>query len=427
MRFIRLLILFLAIFAIPFAYVIYDRTLHKSEISIATGGKSGGYYATALKYKKILKNYGIDLKLITTNGSIDAQNRLINSKVDYAFVQGGTQIKDRGIKALANIAYEPIWVFVRDKNISKLNQLFKKRVAVGKIGSGVWPVAKNLLNELGIDENNTKLLHLSNSDAAKKLQEAKIDAMFYVASPNAKIVKELLLDDNISLLNFQDANTFRQYFLKKSQDFQILKLFESSFDLKEHSPKDDHTLLAKHTILATKSASDDMTRLMMKVVDEVHKGAGIFHKEGTFPNSSMLPFPQDDAAREYFSQKSHFYEEHFDYWTAQSLNRLHDFVLLYILPILTIFAFFVEVIMPTIEWIHRKKIIKWYDKINALDTGIEHLSVEEAKKKKAILEDILHEVRNQDDIPPSHMEEFYSLQNQIANILNDLQKQIDGE
>jgi len=425
MRFIKLFVIFLLIAAIPVVFVLKDRTLYKKEIAIATGGKGGGYYASALKYKKILAKDGINLKIVTTSGSIEAQKRLLNKEVDFAFVQGGTEILGKDIQALANIAYEPIWVFYHDENITTLNDLIGKRIAVGKVGSGIYPVAKKLLNEMGIDKNNTDFLHMDNSDAAFELQAKTIDAMFYIASADSKIVKKLLRNSDISLINFKDAETFRQYFIKKDENFQILRLYASGIDLKESIPKETYTLLAKNTLLATIEASDDMTRLLMKVIDRVHSSPGLFHKEGTFPNSSMLAFEQHSAARDYFREKSNFYEEHFDYWTAQSLNRLHEFTLLYILPILTIFAFFVEVIIPTIDLYTRRKIIKWYDKINEIDTGIDKLSLDEARRKKVIVQAMLHHVRNQDDIPSTHMEEFYTLQNQIASIADAIQMRID--
>jgi len=425
MRFLKLIIGFLLLLAIPAIFVYIDKGAHAKEVSIATGGKGGGYYAFAKQYKEILEKDGINVKLVTTAGSIDAQNRLINGEVDYAFVQGGTEIKGKGLKALSNIAYEPIWVFYNDKNITSLNELKGKNIAVGVKGSGIYPVATNLLYEVGIDEKNSKLSTLKNSDASFSLQAKTIDAMFYVASPNSKLVKKLLSNDEISLLNFKDAPTFRQYFLNKNKDFQILTLQASGFSLKENIPATTHKLLAVNTLIADKNSSKEMTRLLMKAIEKVHNGAGIFKKENTFPNASMLEFEQDEASVDYFKEKIHFYEENFDFWTAQSLNKLHNFGMLYLLPILTLFAFFVEVIVPTLDWIKRRKIIVWYDKINDLDTGIELLTLQEARDKKIILENMLHEVRNQDDIPATHMEEFYTLQNQIINITNDVQVRIN--
>lgn len=425
MRAFKFFIGFLLLLALPVAYVYLDRSAHDTEISIATGGKGGGYYASAQKYKKLLEKDGINLKIVTTEGSIAAQQRLLKGEVDYAFVQGGTEIKDREMLALANIAYEPVWVFYNDKNITSLHDLIGKNIAVGGKGSGIYPVAKNLLNEIGIDANNSFFLHLASKDASFHLQSRTIDAMFYVASANSKLIKKLLSNSDISLLHFTDAQTYRQYFLNKNQDFQILTLQASGVDLKENIPDTTHKLLSVKTLIATVDAPKELTRLLMKAIDKTDQNAGLFQKENTFPNASMLEFEQDIASIEYFKERTHFYEENFDFWTAQSLNKLHNFVMLYLLPILMLFAFFVEVIVPTINWYASRKIITWYNKVNELDTGIEHLTLKEARAKKDILEHMLHEVRNKDDIPTSHMEEFYTLQNQIANISNDIQKRID--
>jgi len=425
MRIFKFLIGFLLLLAIPMVFVILDRMNHPKEIRIATGGKGGGYYAFALEYKKLLEKDGVTLKIITTGGSIDAQKRLLRGEVDYAFVQGGTEVQDEDIVALANIAYEPIWVFYHDKNITALSDLAGLKIAIGGKTSGIYPVAKNLLQGIGIDANNTALLTLSNAAASAQLQSKTIDAMFYVASPNSNLVKTLLNDNAISLLDFRDAQTYRQYFLHKNQDFQILTLEASGFDLKASIPANRHALLSVKTLIATTRANDEqITRLLMKTLARVHSHAGVFQKENTFPNASMLKLAQATASTQYFNEKTHFYEENFDFWTAQSLNTLHNFGMLYLLPILTLFAFFVEVIVPTIDWINRRKIIAWYDKINELDTGIELLTLKDAQTKKVILEDILRDVRNQDDIPATHMEEFYTLQNQISTILNDVEKHI---
>ena len=330
------------------------------------------------------------------------------------------------MQALANIAYEPVWVFYHDKNITSLADLRGKIIAVGGKGSGIYTVAKNLLNEVGIDVNNSTWQYLSSADASSRLEEKKIDAMFYVASANSNIVKSLLShNEDISLLHFADAQTYRQYFLHKNQDFEVLTLQASGLNLIERIPRMTHSLLSVKTLIPTIDAPKEMTRLLMKSIEKTHRDAGIFKKENTFPNASMLKFEQDSASAEYFKEKTHFYEERFDFWTAQSLNRLHEFGLLFLLPLLTLFAFFVEVIVPSINWVRRRKIVAWYDKVNDLDTGIELLTLGEAIRKKSILEELIHEVRNQDDIAASHMEEFYALQNQISNIINDVQRRIN--
>jgi TRAP transporter TAXI family solute receptor len=419
------LILFILFLSIPVLFVYVDKVDHKTKVTIATGSKSGGYYVYAKIYKELLKKEGVDLEIVTTDGSIDAQKRLISGKVDFAFVQGGTEMLGKDILALANVAYEPIWVFTHDKSISSLSDLIGLKIAVGMESSGIYPVAKKLLNANAIDMNNSYILHMSHEEAKFELQSHDIDAMFYIASANSKLVQEIMNNPDIHLLNFKNASTYQQYFLQQQQNFHILKLYIGALDLAQTIPPTAHSLLAKKTILTTINASDKLTRLMMQIAEKVHYKATMFNKENYFPNTKMLNFKQHKASIKYFENKQHFYEGFFDYWTAQSLNKLHKFGLLVLLPLLTLFAFFVEVIVPSINWYTRRKVIKWYDKVNELDTGIEKLSLKEAKIKLARLNQMMDAVRDQDDIPATHMEEFYTLQTQITNITNAVQKRID--
>ena len=421
----KLFITFLIILLIPILFVLINRTLHKDEITIAVGGVDGAYYSYALKYQKLLKKEGVDLKILTTQGSLEAQNKLLNKEADFAFIQGGTEFKDKGLFALANIAYEPVWIFYNEANITSLSEFEGKKIAIGGKESGIFPVATTLLLANKIDESNSELLHLSSSKASKQLQAKTIDAMFYVASADSKLVEKLLQAPDVRLMDFTNsADAYKQYFLKKHKGFYVLKLEAGGFDFRKNIPKTTHTLLSKKSILSTLNASDEMSRLLLKVADKVHQDAGMFHKEYTFPNAKMLKIEQHRASIEYFKEREYFYERLTDFWTAQSLNYLHNFVLIFFLPILMLFAFFVEVIVPTAHWYSRRKIVVWYDKINAIDTGIEQLSPKEAKAKREEVEQILQKVRAMDDIPAFHMEEFYALQNQISNILDDLQKMI---
>jgi TRAP-type uncharacterized transport system substrate-binding protein len=424
MKTLKFLIIFLLLLLIPVAYVYIDKSKQKKEIVIATGGVNGAYYGYATKYKKELEKEGVKVKIQTTQGSLETQELLLNHKVDFGFVQGGTEIEGKGLQALANIAYEPIWVFYTDKNITSIAQLKGKKIAVGGKKSGIYPVAMRLLTVNNIDENNSKLFYLPSGEASKKLESGEIDAMFYVAGPSAKLVQKLLKNPNIFLLNFLKADGYRQYFLKNNRDFQILHLKQGGFDILNNIPKTSYDLLSKKTIVATVDASEEMSRLLLKIIDKIHQNPGIFHTEHTFPNTSMFKIDQHPASTRYFKEKEHFYEEHFSFFIAQTLDKMHNFALLWLLPLLTLFAFFVEVVVPTIDWIARRKIIVWYDKINEIDTGIEFLTHDEAIAKRDILEDMIHKVREVDDIPPTHMEEFYTLQNQMSNIMDELKRQI---
>ena len=423
MKSLKLIFFFLLLFILPISYILIDSNWHKDSIKIAIGAKDGTYYQDALAYKEELKKEGVNLEIVPTKGSVEAQVMLLNSEVDFAFVQGGTE--NPNVLALANIAYEPIWIFHNDEKIKSLEDLKGKRIAISEKGSGIRPTAIELLNLAGINGFNSKFRNLANNEAMEQLKNNEIDVMFYIASPKGSLVPKLMMLPNIKLMSFNESEAYKQFFIRKKKNFHIVHLYANGFDIQKRIPKTEHTLLATTAILSTYKSSNDMSRLMLKVAARVHKQVGIFHKENTFPNASMFTISSHTASKEYFQEKKHYYEEKYDFWTAQSMQRLQDFTFKFILPLVTMFAFFIEVFIPAFNLYTRRQLDKWYYTINEIDTEIENLNLNDAKCKRDVVHELFLEIRRTDDIPATHMELFYTLQNQMVNVLNALDEQVD--
>jgi len=280
------------------------------------------------------------------------------------------------------------------------------------------------LRLVGIYPFNSKLLHIPSAEAYEKLKNNEIDAMFYIASAEARFLNRLMLMPRTHLLNFKAPASYRQFYLKENKHFEIVTLYQNAFNMQKQIPREDSKLLALNTLLATYNASDEMVRLMLKIANRVHKKVGVFHKETHFPNSSLLKIPQHQAAKHYFEEKTHYYENNFPFWIAQSLNKMEDYILRFILPLILLFAFFIEVMVPAMNLYSRRKIKNWYHQVNAIDNKIITVDLKHAKERREKLKNILAEMRSTDDIASTHMSDFYTLQNQIVNILDALDKRI---
>jgi len=420
MRTSKVFWIFILIILLVNLYIIINSTFHKKTISMATGSKSGAYYQYALSYKEIFASEGIHLKIIPTNGSLEAQSMLLNKEVDFAFIQGGTE--KAGILGLANIAYEPIWIFYKDQQLSSLKMLEGKRVAIGKEDSGIYPIANELLTTLNINVNSKTFQKIQSKRAVQRLKQGRLDAMIYVGSDKSSIVNELMMMEDIHLMDFEYADAYQQYSLRENEYYECLTLKKAGFHYQKHIPNKSHLMLAKTTMVGTISASDEMVRLMLKVIDKVHKKAGIFHDENTFPNTNNMKLLQHEASVEYFDKPETFLEKNVDYWTAQTMQGLYTFILFFFLPLITVFAFVVEVIIPAYMHYSRLQINKWYYQVNNIDTGLESLTQEEIESKIVDLNILLTEIRENDDIPAIHMGPFYTLQNQIVSLIDDLER-----
>jgi len=423
MNALKLSLIFIILLLLPILYILLDRNNHIKSIKIAVGDKSSAYYKDALKYKEELKKDGISLELVFTKGSIESQKKLLNSEVDFAFIKAGTE-KEK-VLALANVAYEPIWIFYNNKEISDLKSLKGKKISISTKGSGIRPIARELLNLVGINNFNSKLYFLSDKDAIKALKEKKIDVMFYISAPNSSLLNELMLIPNIHLMDFKESESYRQFFIQKHKYVHVVKLYSHAFNMRRKIPKKSHTLLATTAILVTYKSSDEMVRLMLKVAQRIHQHMGLFYDENTFPNVSMLTIKQHKASKYYFRKKSNYYEENYSFWTAQTLTKIQNIILKYVLPIVTLFGFYIEVIIPAYHLYTRRKLNSWYETINHIDTNIENLNLRDLNGQRLRLQSLLSEIRATDDIPSAHMEIFYTIQNQIVNILDDIDNRIE--
>ncbi len=423
MKTLKIVLLFIILVMLPILYIAIQSNNHKKVIKIAVGSKVDAYTQYAKKYAKEFKKEGVTLKLVETKGSVQAQEFLQNGKVDFAFVQGGTE--NPNVYALANILYEPIWIFYKGKRLNDLKDLKGKRIAICEKGSGILPVTLNLLDSVGINGFNTHFKYIPSAKAYRELKSNQIDAMFYIASADAPFLKRLMSLPHIHLLNFmRSSNSYKQFFVKRNKHFEIVTLYKNAFDMQQQIPRRDYKLLAKNTLLATYNASDKMVRLMLKIAKKVHSKVGIFHKENTFPNASQLKIKQHPASKSYFRNATNYYEEHFPYWIAETLAKVDNYFFRFILPLIALFAFFIEVVLPTFDLYGKSKINRWYNKINEIDTEILTLDLYEAKRRREQLRKILAEIRNTDEISSKHMADFYTLQNQIVNILDDVEKHI---
>src|SRR5205085_3615165 len=124
------------------------------QFVFATGQEGGAYFLFGLRYQALLAREGIDITVRPTSGSIENIHLLQTGEADVAFVQGGTgtSIDAPGLRSLASLYYEPVWIFVRKHTgIEQLADLKRCRIGIDRDGSGTREIALLLLADNGID------------------------------------------------------------------------------------------------------------------------------------------------------------------------------------------------------------------------------------------------------------------------------------
>ncbi|PLY09532.1 MAG: hypothetical protein C0626_11220 [Arcobacter sp.] len=296
---IPVLLLIVAMFVITSEFI---QPAPEKKLTIATGSKNGNYYKVAQEYKKLLEENKIEVTLINTEGSVENIQLLKDKKVDIAFVQNGIlNSKEKDIEFLANIYYEPLWIFYKNDKytIDYLIQLISKKISIGAQGSGTKDLATKLLNDNGITNENSTILTLGTDESKKMLLSGKIDAMFMVTSHDSATVKELLENPDINILSIKRAKAYGQ----KYGFMEALTLHEGTLDLYKNIPDENINLLSTSAnLLARPDVPSELIRIFLKQVKEVHKEESLFSKENQFPNLLNTTLKINKEAKQYFTK-----------------------------------------------------------------------------------------------------------------------------
>lgn len=201
-------------------FTFFSLTISPAEaatpMGIMTGGLQGTYYQFGLNLKELMKNNGIDLTVLKSNGSV--------SNVYAVYKRPGTQmgiVQSDVLAFVAKVETDPVlkkiatkmrMVFplyneeihlVGNKEITSFDELQGKNVAIGKEGSGTYLTAKLLFKVSGIQP--ARMINVGAADALTKLKEGKVDAMFYVAGYPVKLFTEQISDsDNLHVVPIEN-------------------------------------------------------------------------------------------------------------------------------------------------------------------------------------------------------------------------------
>jgi len=385
-----------------------------NTIIMTSGPKGSAFERTAEKYAKILKQKGVTLKILPSEGSVQNIKKLADpsTKVDIGFVQGSVDkdINTDRLVSLGSVSYVPLFVFYRSgSNMERLSQLTGQRIAVGEVGSGTHILSLVLLAANGIEPGgSTKLLETDSDEAAKAILSGKVDAVFLMGdSVSTDLIRQLLHSDGIRLFDFMqaDAYTRRITYLNK------IMLPKGSIDFGKGTPEHNVFLLAPTVeLIARENLHPALSDLLLETAVEVHSGPGLFRSKGEFP----APIEQEirisnDANRFYKSGKSFFYR-YLPFWLASLVNR----IIVVLVPMIVLLLPGMRLIPAIYRWRFRSRIFRWYRELLVIERDL--LTEMAPDKRKELLEklDNIEAEVNRMKVPASFADQFYVLRGHIT-------------
>lgn len=388
------------------------------HIVLATAQKGGAYFLLGLRYQALLAREGIDVTVLPTSGSVENIRLLQKGKADVAFAQGGTgtRVEAPGLRSLASLYYEPVWIFVRKgSGIARLHDLKGKRVGVDQEGSGTREIALLLLADNGIDQNGASLLPLGGEDAASALRTKKLDAAFFVISPRAPIIEEAMAVPEVHLLSIRRAPAYAL----EHRFLTVLTLPEGAMNLRLNLPSRQTVLLAPATTLVVREGFHPaLVGLLLTISQQIVGEPGMFEQAGEFPAPKFLDFPISDVANRFFRSGPPLLQRYLPFWAADSMNRMK----IILLPLITLIYPLFKLVPPTYDWRMRSRINHWYKDLQAIEDEIEAGGPDADVSSKLEELDRLEAKVGRVSVPLAYANPLYTLRTHIALLRDELRQ-----
>lgn len=382
-------------------------------VTLSSGPAGSNFESVAKRYQKIFARNGIELRIRTSEGSLDNLNRLTDTTtgVDVGMVQTGvTGTGDSSdLVSLGSVFYQPVTIFYRSpKVMQRLSELLGRRVAIGPEGSGTRFLALALLKDNGIDaQGPTKLLDLEGESARSALLNRQADAIFLTGDSAAPAtIREMLHTPGVRLYGFPQADAYVRRFSYLSK----LQIPAGAFDLGENLPPQPINMLAPTVELLTHSdLHPALIDLLIEAAIEVNGHASLLQNAGQFPTLQMHNFPLSTEAERYEKSGRSFAYRFMPFWLASLLTR----AVVVLVPIFVIVIPSLRYLPQLYNWRIRSRIHRRYGELMALER--EALGEMSAERRAAMLDrlDQIERAVVRIKMPGSHGEQLYEMREHL--------------
>jgi TRAP-type uncharacterized transport system substrate-binding protein len=418
----------LALVLLGVAYWVLDPAPPK-KVVLATGPEQGAYAEFGKRYAQVLKGYGIQVELRSTQGAAENLKllRSADSGVDLAFVQGGADETtptedpdDAPLNSLGSLFYEPVWLFYRTDSaqrilkadtLSALSQLPGWKINIGARGSGAPNLMRKLFEANKLDPATLTLLRKTSTPSVVDLLGGEIDALVFASAPESLLVQMLLQTPGIALFDFGQADAYSRRF----PFLTPVTLPRGVVDLAADMPPHDVRLVAPTaTLVARQGTHPALTQLFVQAAQQIHSGAGWFQRKGDFPRATSTEYPLAKEAQRFYANGVPVLQRYLPFWLANLVDRMWP-VLVTIVAVLIPLS---RTLPPLYQFRIRSRIFRWYAQLREVEESVGKRPANELIEQLAEIEAKVEGVT----VPLSYADELYSLRSHIQMVGNRLRQ-----
>jgi len=403
--------------AIAAAWWIVDPAPPK-RVTMATGQENSAYDAFGKQYAAALAKDDIRATLAPSLGSQDNLQRLIEGKVDIAFVQSGSagqeQARQAGLVSLGSLFTEPVWLFLRGSTkVTQLTELKGLRINLGPQGTGVPKLFEQVLGVNGVELSQIKVSALENTPATMALLDGSIDGLVFSSAPEAPLIQMLLQTPGIKLFNFAQAEAYT----RRLPFLSHVVLPRGIVDLGRDIPAQDYHLIAPTaTLVARENLHPALVELFVQAASNIHGGTGWFQQQGQFPSPRYTEIPVAPGAAKFYRDGPPLMQRYMRFWLANLFERMGVIVVALAALIIPLS----KIVPPLYVWRIRSRVYRWYGQLRAVEqTLAQSIDGRDGEGRSALCDQLLlrlDEIEagvNQMSIPLAFADSLYGLRNHI--------------
>ena len=415
----------LALVLLTLAYWWLDPNPPK-QVTLATGPGQSAYAEFGSRYAKALAQNGIEVRLISSEGSSANLQLLREGKADLGFVQGGSDENplnaESGIESLGSLFVEPLWLFYKaqaaidatsNDTLTSFSQLKTLRINVGTVGSGVPALMDKLFDVNRMEIKTLKLTKLEQTPATMAFLNNEVDAIVFASAPESPMVQMLLQTPGVKLLDFNQNEAY-------SRRFSFLTpvvLPRGVVDLAGDVPISDVRMVAPTTtLLARDGVHPAILQLFSQASLKMHGSAGWFNRAREYPNIANTEFPLAQEADRTIRNGVPLLQRYLPFSLANLMERMWlalGIIVAVLLPLS-------RIVPPVYQFRIRSRIFRWYGQLR----NIEERLGEKVEPSEALLKELeaLESHAEKVTVPLSYADELYSLRNHIDMVRQKLLK-----
>ena len=360
-----------AIFLALFVLLWIIRPSPPKVVEMAAGRPSDYTYALAQEYVAYFKKNGIQLKLISTDGTFDNLHKVRDpgANIKIAFVQSGIPAASEGeqsIVSLGSVDYEPIWLFYwgteTDDQKLAMTHLLEEPISIGNVGSGTRLRAMQLLeiSGLGLQPN---MLGLPEDEAIHALKKGEIRAMLLVEHYESPTVQDLLNQKYLVVASFVRAAAYA----KQLKFIELLHVPRAAFNISRDYPKQDINLLSTTTnLVVDEDLHPAIQMLLMQASSDIVGKETFFSKSGEFPAIKDPTVPVSPVAQRFFDKGPPILHYVLPFWLAEFIER----IVILALPFFAMVYPIIKSIPNFLEKRAKRKILRFYAPLRQLENEV---------------------------------------------------------